>query len=310
MSAVRGPRQAVSTPNRQDEEDAAARRLEETGRFKILRSLVPRPVAARASAPPRASERIGVILDTETTGLDPAKDEIIELGMVAFTYDAAGIGEVIGVFSALREPGQPISAEITRITGITDAMVAGQVLDLKAVAAFIAPADLVIAHNAGFDRPFCERLTGGFDVKPWACSVAEVDWSGRGFEGAKLGYLVGQCGWFHQGHRAVDDCHALLEVLDRPGPAGRASAFSELVEKSARRRCRIWAEGSPFHTKDLLKARGYRWSDGTNGQLKSWWREVDEADFDAERAFLQTEVYQAPVDPFVQWMTAAERFKR
>jgi DNA polymerase-3 subunit epsilon len=307
---ARGPRRAIPVPDRHEEEDAAARRLEETGRFKILRSLMPRPVAARAAMVPGAGPRIGVILDTETTGLDPAKDEVIELGMVAFTYDEAGIGDVVGVFSALREPGQPISAEITRITGITAEMVAGHVLDLEAVAAFIAPADLVIAHNAGFDRPFCERLTGGFDVKPWACSVAEVDWSGRGFEGAKLGYLVGQCGWFHQGHRAVDDCHALLEVLDRPGTAGRASPFSELVERSARRRCRIWAEGSPFHTKDLLKARGYRWSDGTNGNLKSWWREVDEADFDAECAFLRTEIYQAPIDPFVQWMTAAERFKR
>jgi DNA polymerase-3 subunit epsilon len=293
-----------------EEEDAVARRLEETGRFRILRSLVPRTAAPRALPLAGAGERIGIILDTETTGLDPAKDEVVELGMVAFTYDDAGIGDVVGVFSALREPGQPISAEITRITGITAEMVAGHVLDLQAVAAFIAPADLVIAHNAGFDRPFCERLTGGFDAKPWACSVAEVDWSGRGFEGAKLGYLVGQCGWFHQGHRAVDDCHALLEVLARPAGAGRASPFAELVASSARRRCRIWAEGSPFHTKDLLKARGYRWSDGTNGNLKSWWREVDEADFAAERAFLQTEVYQAPVDPFVQWMTAVERFKR
>ena len=98
-------------------------------------------------------------------------------------------------------------------------------------------------------------------------------------------------------------------MLARPGTADRSSPFAELLASSSRRRCRIWAEGSPFHTKDLLKARGYRWSDGTNGQLKSWWRDVDEADFEAERTFLREEIYQSPVDPFVQWMTAVERFK-
>src|SRR3712207_8906609 len=41
-------------------------------------------------------------------------------------------------------------------------------------------------------------------------------WSEFGYEGSKLGYLLAECGWFHQGHRAVDDCHALLEVLTTP----------------------------------------------------------------------------------------------
>ncbi len=60
-------------------------------------------------------EKIAVILDTETTGLDHTRDEVIELGMVAFVYDEEGrIGNVIGTFNGLREPGVPISPEITR----------------------------------------------------------------------------------------------------------------------------------------------------------------------------------------------------
>ena len=291
-------------------EEAMAERLAGTGRYRILRQLLPRPVSAAGW--PRAGEgaRIGIILDTETTGLDHAKDEIIELGMVAFLFNDAGIGEVIGVFSGLHQPSQPISAEITRITGITDDMVAGQALDLDAVARFVEPADLVIAHNARFDRPFCERFLPGLDVKPWACSVAEVGWAGFGFEGAKLGYLVAQGGWFHNGHRAVDDCHALLEVLAAPLPKRDDTAFAHLLASSQRRRARIWAENSPFHTKDVLKGRGYRWSDGSNGQLKCWWTEVDEDLHEAEVRFLREEIYQGRVDPFVQWLTALERFKR
>lgn len=290
-------------------EEAMAERLARTGRYRILRQLLPRPVLA-PSPVPRAGQKIGIVLDTETTGLDHGKDEIIELGMVAFHYDEAGIGDVAGVYSALHQPCEPISPEITRITGITDAMVAGQALDLDAVAAFVAPADLIIAHNARFDRPFCERFLPGLDIKPWACSVAELSWTGFGFEGAKLGYLVAQSGWFHNGHRAVDDCHALLEVLAAKLPGRDDTAFSHLLAASQRRRARIWAENSPFHAKDVLKARGYRWSDGSNGQLKSWWTEVDEDLHDAEVAFLRDEIYQGRVDPFVQWLTAAERFKR
>lgn len=66
-------------------------------------------------------------MDVETTGLDRSKDEIIELGMVAFDFDTAGkIRRVIDVFSELRQPSTPISDKITRLTGITDEMVAGK----------------------------------------------------------------------------------------------------------------------------------------------------------------------------------------
>ncbi|MCW6511322.1 3'-5' exonuclease [Hyphomicrobiales bacterium BP6-180914] len=172
----------------------AARVLEASDDYRVLRRLRPRAVTpARALAP---GEAIAVIVDTETTGLDPTRDEIIEIGMVAFIYDTEGsIVHVIDTFSALHEPTLPISPEITRLTGITPDMVMGHAIDVAAVDAFIEAADLVIAHNAAFDRPYCERLARGFGPKAWACSVKEVDWAGLGYEGAKLGYLVGQCGW-------------------------------------------------------------------------------------------------------------------
>jgi DNA polymerase-3 subunit epsilon len=88
-------------------------------------------------------------------------------------------------------------------------MVAGHVIDIGQLRVLIEPADLVIAHNAGFDRPFCEVFSPMFAGKAGACSVSEIDWSSRSFEGTKLGYLIGQAGYFHEGHRAVDDCFAL-----------------------------------------------------------------------------------------------------
>ncbi|MCW6512415.1 3'-5' exonuclease [Hyphomicrobiales bacterium BP6-180914] len=290
------------------EPESAARLLSEHDDFRVLRRLRPRTISTPRALEP--VEKLTVIVDTETTGLDHAHDEIIEIGMVAFVHDRQGsVIEVTGVFSALQEPSRPISPEITRLTCITDAMVEGRAIDIDAVEQFIEAADLVVAHNAGFDRPFCERLARGFAPKPWACSVKEVGWSAFGFEGSKLGYLVGQCGWFHHGHRAVDDCHALLEVLAAALPSDQGSALSHLLTRTEATRVRIWAEGAPYDLKDQLKRRGYKWDGGSDGRPRSWWVEVEEGAYEAEIAFLEQEIYMRRVRPRAQRITACERYK-
>ncbi|MFU0507272.1 3'-5' exonuclease [Pseudaminobacter sp. NGMCC 1.201702] len=299
------PRGLVS-PNWNAEE--AARRLEAGGEYRVLRKLVPRTIMARSES---RYPNLAILVDTETTGLSYARDEVIEIGAVAFTYDDGGnIGDVVGVYCGLRQPSAPIPPEITRLTGITDAMVAGQAIDITALEALIEPADLIIAHNAGFDRPFCEKLSPAFVAKAWACSVTEVRWADLGFEGNKLGYLVGQSGLFHEGHRAADDCHALLEVLARPVGEGGALPFAQLLQSSARCRIRIFAENAPFDMKDHLKARGYRWSDGSDGRPRAWWIDVDEDLYDDELRYLRAEIYRwDEAEPPTVWLTAHDRFK-
>lgn len=293
-------------PSALSDEDMA-RKLQESGNYRILRKVVARPVATVRR--PEFS-RLGIILDTETTGLNHRTDEIIEIGAVAFTFNDDGvIGDVIGVYGGLQQPSVSIPHEITRLTGITDAMVEGQVIDTPSLRRLIEPADLIIAHNAGFDRPFCDAFSPVFSGKAWACSVSEIDWSARGFEGMKLGYLVGQAGYFHEGHRAVDDCFALLEILGRQ-QAGEASPFHELYRASQQSRVRIFAEHSPLDMKDHLKARGYRWSDGTDGRPKSWWIEVDEDDLNEELRYLRSDIYQwDEADPPILHLTAFDRFR-
>ena len=297
-------RQVAAAPD----ETEMVRILEATGRYQILRKLEAHPIAAvpRPGYPLR-----GVILDTETTGLDARKDEIIEIGLVGFTFNEDGeIGDVTGIYGGLRQPSIPIPADVTRLTGITDAMVHGQMIDMPAVRALIEPADLVMAHNAGFDRPFCEAFSPIFVRKAWACSNSEIDWNARGYEGTKLGYLINQSGYFHVGHRAVDDCFALLEVLALSQGDNNQTPFAELYQASQRSRVRIFAENSPFDLKDRLKERGYRWSDGSDGRPKSWWIEIGEEATEDELQFLRNEIYRwEDADPPVQRLTAFDRFR-
>jgi len=278
-----------------------------------------------------------VVLDTETTGLDSSTDKIIELALVKFEYSRSSgeVGRVLGVYDGLEDPGVPIPPESTAVHGITDAMVEGQRLDESAIEALLDGVGLVIAHNAGFDRPFVERRLPGFASLAWGCSLREVPWESVGIGSAKLEYIAYRYGFFFDAHRAEIDCRALLEVLRRPlpdqadaaegvdqaenrqddhepqsavinaaqadasldgeavpgavgqrGSAGE-TALKVLLESAREPSLRVWATGSPFETKDVLKARGYRWE----ADRKVWYRDLGAADREAEFAWLKENVY-------------------
>lgn len=283
-----------------------AKALSRSADYRVLRRLVPR---LPSMPPPGQETRIGIILDTETTGLDHRKDEVIEVGMVKFDYTADG--RIVGVrdtFCAFNEPSVPIPAEVSALTGITNDMVAGHRFDDAAVAAFVEDSLITIAHNSNFDRKFAERYWPVFERKAWACSATEVDWRQHGFDGARLGYLLNGAGYFHQAHRAVDDCHALLEVLAFTLPTTGGPALAILLDAARKKTVRIWAEHSPFELKDSLKRRGYRWSDGTDGRPKSWYIDLGEEAVGDEIAFLRAEIYLRDVDLPQQVLTAFTRF--
>jgi DNA polymerase-3 subunit epsilon len=285
---------------------AMADALSRSADYRVLRRLVPRVLFTPSVD---LNMKTAVLLDTETTGLDAQKDEVIELGMVKFDY--LPDGRIVGVretFSAFNEPSGSISTEITALTGITGEMVAGHGIDEAAVNAFVDDAAIVIAHNSGFDRKFAERYWPLFEKKPWACSATEIEWRQHGFAGAQLGYLLNGAGYFHAAHRAVDDCHALLEILDFELPTTGAPALTLLLETARKPTVRVWAEQSPFELKDSLKRRGYRWSDGSDGRPRSWYVDVSETALDEEVAFLKSEIYLRDVEPRLQTLTAFTRF--
>lgn len=295
-----------SPPENPVDLEAMAEALAGSGEYRVLRRLTPH--VAEAARPGEAVRR-GLFVDVETTGLDPVRDEIIELAMTPFSYTMAGrVLTVEASFQALREPSRAIPPEITALTGIDDAMVAGQTIDPAEVAAFAGPAALVVAHNAAFDRRFLERFSDVFTTKAWACSMSQVDWAGEGYEGTKLGYLTTGAGFFHDGHRAMHDCQAAIALLARVHPRSGRTGLSLLLEQARRVTCRIWAENSPFELKDVLKARGYRWNSDGIGGPRAWYVDVPEADRETELAFLQAEIYRGEIDLLTRRIDAYDRF--
>jgi DNA polymerase III subunit epsilon len=277
----------------QGELERMATLLEATGKYWILRRLEPRAVY---DAPDGSVIHCGVFLDVETTGVDPATDEIVELAMVPF--DFASDGRIFAVhepFGRLRDPERPIPPDVVALTGITDEMVAGQSIDPAEVEAFLGNGAvvLVVAHHAGFDRAFAERFCGAFARLPWACSWREIPWTDEGFaNGTKLANLAAGCGFFHVGHRAVDDCRAGVELLSRRLPRSGRRAFDVLLESARTPQWRIRAVGAPFELREVLKARGYRWDPGENGRPRAWFVDVSGDALEAERDFLRKEIYR------------------
>lgn len=102
-----------------------------------------------------------IVFDLETTGLNPASEEITEIAAVRVVE-----GEIRDSFQTYVNPHKPIPAEITELTGISDETVADAPDLDKAVPEFLAWAGEgrypLVAHNAGFDMGFlrtaCQRL--------------------------------------------------------------------------------------------------------------------------------------------------------
>ncbi len=278
--------------------------LTASGRYQVIERLAQRP---HYHTPDGTPTKQALFVDVETTGLGD-DDRIIQLAAIPFSYARDGRIFTVGACQQWYEdPGIAIPDEITRLTGISQADVAGRRIPDEAVAALLADTALVLAHNARFDRPHLERRFPGFADKPWACSCDDVPWRAEGLESSKLGWLAYRmCRMFYEAHRADADCLMAIHLLASPLPSGRL-AMDVLLECARAKTARIWACDSPFETKDVLKRRGYRWSGGENGRMKAWWRDVPESSLEAESLWLAEHVYGGTPKHRVQLVDARTR---
>ena len=156
-----------------------------------------------------------VIFDIETTGLSKETESITEIGAVKVVD-----GKIIDRFSTFVNPERPIPAEITKLTGITNEMVADAPVITEILPKFLEFCQdaVLVAHNANFDTGFI-RLNAerkcDIEVKNTVLDTLELS---RALlpelKKHKLDIICEQLGVSLEGHhRAVNDAEATAEVF-------------------------------------------------------------------------------------------------
>lgn len=225
----------------------------------------------------------GVLLDTETTGLDHARDAVIEIAVREFYFDTnynfKGFGDY---YNGFNDPGFPIPLETTQITGITDADVRGQKFDWDKINQICESSKVIIAHNAAFDCPFM-KAQKAFTQKEivWGCSMSQIPWAELGFKTRGLEVLAVFHGFYYAGHRALIDVDATGFLL------WHSNYLSLLLTEAKRQMIRVKARGADFDSKDTLRAAGYRW----DAQNKYWWKDEPKENIENVKKWLQDDVY-------------------
>jgi DNA polymerase-3 subunit epsilon/ATP-dependent DNA helicase DinG len=198
-----------------------------------------------------------VALDLETTGLDPMRDAIIEIGALRFEGERQ-----VEKFSTFVNPGRKIPPFVTELTGITDRDVesAPGIRRILPDLAYFVGRDPVVGHNIGFDLSFLRQhntLQGQSSIDTFELAGILVPHAGR----YSLANLVRELAIDlpEQTHRALDDAvmaHALFIALLERAAQLPQQTLRELVNLGARIN---WAPGHFFRDALYLRERqGFR----------------------------------------------------
>lgn len=151
-----------------------------------------------------------VFLDIETTGMGPAQSRITEIGALRVENN-----KVVGTYSQLINPEQPIPSFITRMTGISNDMV-WEAPTFKGIAddleLFLSDA-IFIAHNVNFDYSFLQaefaRIGGRFSMDRM-CSARLSRKLYPQYRSHKLDMIIERLGVdVLNRHRALDDAEVI-----------------------------------------------------------------------------------------------------
>ena len=211
-----------------------------------------------------------LLVDTETTGLDPATDALCELGAVLFSVPHRA------VISQLSFLLPVLTNDAIAINGIEPQLSQLPQPSSELLAVFVAmaqQADAFLAHNAAFDRPWIEpllpaELRGA--ARPWICTCEGIRWPGLKPNPSlqSLALAHGIPVW--AAHRALTDCTYLAQVLERD-PELEAHLKEGLQPR------RLVAAQLAYEQRELARQAGFRWI----AEAKQWQRRCSESEINA-----------------------------
>ena len=211
-----------------------------------------------------------LILDTETTGLDNENDDCLEVGSILFNVKTRSVlaqqSFLLPVENNNAEKINNIPSEITRLPQpLFEA--------IKYFESLVQVSDVIVAHNAEFDKKWFGLKKLPQIKKKWICSMDDITWpSDRQLKPRPsvrdLALAYGVPVW--NAHRALTDCIYLAEVFKRCGE------LEKLLIRSLEPKVLIRADIS-YDKRHLAKKAGFRWNDAIKG---AWSRKISRRDME------------------------------
>lgn len=214
--------------------------------------------------------KLAAIIDVETTGTDPSKDRVVELGVITWSIEhrctvRSWSTLVFGADNAAEAVNGIPAALIARedIHGVSMPEVTWR--NLQTV---LGQVDVALAHNAGFDRSFLPESLR--DLKPWICTQDDVEWPRPSTSQALIAIALAHGVGVTHAHRALTDCDLIARLLER---ASELTDIDALFAKAMRPK-RTYRAKVGFENNHLAKERGFRWM----SDRKMWVRRIAEED--------------------------------
>ena len=211
-----------------------------------------------------------LVLDTETTGLDEQKEKCIEIGSILFHVKSRCVlAQQSFLLPCKNNNAELINKIPSSITRYPQPFEEG----LQYFKCLVSASDVILAHNAEFDRKWFGVGDLPKIAKPWICSMEDIAWpeerqlrSRPSVRDLALAYGVPV--W--NAHRALTDCIYLAEVL------ARCSDLETLLVHALEPRRLVKANIS-YEQRHLAKQAGFRWNDPLP---KAWSRRLSEREIE------------------------------
>lgn len=196
------------------------------------------------------------ILDTETTGLDHEKNDVVEIGIVNFDTDE---NEIITSESILVCPKTFDDFEKTvPIHGIKKSLIDKHGIyfeeAVRKVKSYITPKTVMVAHNAEFDRGWFKKENEIFNL-PWVCTKEDVKWPEHVSNNHLISIAIAHGVAVISAHRALEDCLTIARLLKR---VGENHDLNKMITLAMRPKG-IFVANVSFAEKDLAKESGFKW---------------------------------------------------
>ena len=170
-----------------------------------------------------------LFVDTETTGLH-IEDEVVQIGMLLATINTCD-GSVVEYSTYVQEqyPSCEFSPKASKINGLTREGLEGKKFDMYLIRQLFSTADVIVAHNARFDREQMQKVldTSG---QIWVCTFLDIPWLDYGCNARNLSMLCWLYGFRFDAHKADVDCLAMFYLTQCYIPDTEVRHMSQLLD--------------------------------------------------------------------------------